>query len=94
MYGLGRHQTWGASLRRLAGRAFCFVGRRLHQGRCYAYHITMARSRCFHDALERADRPIVLSLSPGVEMTTAYYPHLSPPLRAFSRLGVFLGSLG
>ncbi len=42
-----------------------------------------------HDALARADREIVLSLSPGVEMTTDYYPHLSQHSELFRISGDF-----
>lgn len=40
----------------------------------YPYHD--GEIALLHDVLAQAGRPIVLSLSPGVEMTTAYYPHL------------------
>lgn len=42
-----------------------------------------------HDALRRADREIVLSLSPGVNMTTDYYAHLSQHAELFRISGDF-----
>lgn len=53
----------------------------------YPYHAEEIAA--LHDALQRCEREIVLSLSPGVDMTTDMYPHLREHSELFRISGDF-----